>query len=90
MILMFLGFFAYIGGEYRIISLGAIVVGVACEFLGFFLAYLGYKSATPTQSRAEPFSLRPAFQHSLVTSFLIPVTLSTLLSNSPSSGHYER
>jgi len=42
---MFLGFFTYIGGESQIIGLGVALVGAACEFLGFFLAYLGYKAA---------------------------------------------
>ena len=45
MVLMFLGFFMYIGGGSEIISVGILLSGAACEFLGFFLAYLAYKTA---------------------------------------------
>lgn len=45
MVLMFLGFFMYLGGKPEIISGGIMVSGAACEFLGFFLAYLAYKTA---------------------------------------------
>jgi hypothetical protein len=44
MIFMFLGFFMYIGGWSQVPSLGVMFAGVVCEILGFFLAYLGYKS----------------------------------------------
>jgi hypothetical protein len=45
MILMFLGFFMYVSGESEIISVGVVLVGVVCEFLGFFLAYVANKTA---------------------------------------------
>jgi len=45
MILMFLGFFLYIGGESEMISIGIVAAGAACTFLGFFSAYLAYKAA---------------------------------------------
>ena len=45
MILMFLGFFLYIGGESEMISIGVVVAGAVCAFLGFFFAYLAYKAA---------------------------------------------
>jgi hypothetical protein len=45
MVLMFLGFFMYLGGESEVISVGVMLSGAACEFLGFFLAYLAYKAA---------------------------------------------
>lgn len=46
MILLFLGFFLYIGGESEMISVGVMVAGAICVFLGFFLAYLAYRAAT--------------------------------------------
>jgi hypothetical protein len=46
MVLMFLGFFMYLGGESDAISIGVVLSGAACEFLGFFLAYLAYKAST--------------------------------------------
>jgi hypothetical protein len=52
MILMFLGFFLYIGGDSETVSVGVMLVGAACAFLGFVLAYLAYR----VQSR--PRSLR--------------------------------
>jgi hypothetical protein len=45
MVLMFLGFFMYLGGDHEIISVVAMLSGAVCEFLGFFLAYLAYKAA---------------------------------------------
>ena len=42
---MFLGFFLYIGGESEMISVGVVLVGTVCVFLGFFFAYLSYKAA---------------------------------------------
>lgn len=42
---MFLGLFMYISGESTIIGVGVMVSGAVCEFLGFFLAYLAYKTA---------------------------------------------
>jgi hypothetical protein len=45
MVLMFLGFFMYLGGKPEIISVGIMLSGAACEFLGFFFAYLAYKTA---------------------------------------------
>jgi len=45
MVLMFLGFFMYIGGESEIISVVVLLSGATFEFLGFFLAYLAYKAA---------------------------------------------
>ncbi len=51
MILMFLGFFMYIGGESRTISIGVMLAGALCEFLGFFLAYLAYKAASNPSTR---------------------------------------
>jgi hypothetical protein len=45
MILMFLGFFLYIGGESEIISVGVVLVGAACVFLGFLFAHLAYRAA---------------------------------------------
>lgn len=45
MVLMFLGFFLYIGGEPEMISIGVVVAGAVCVFLGFFFAYLAYKTA---------------------------------------------
>jgi len=43
MVLMFLGFFMYLGGKPEVISVGVVLSGAAFEFLGFFLAYLAYK-----------------------------------------------
>jgi len=45
MVLMFLGFFMYLGGKSETISVGIMLSGAACEFLGFFLAYLAHKTA---------------------------------------------
>jgi hypothetical protein len=45
MILMFVGFFMYVGGESEIISVGVMLAGAVCESLGFLLAYLAYKTA---------------------------------------------
>jgi hypothetical protein len=45
MILMFLGFFMYLGGGSQIISVGIALAGISCELLGFLLAYRGYKTA---------------------------------------------
>jgi len=45
MVLMFLGFFMYLGGRSELVSIGIMLSGAACEFLGFFLAYLAYKTA---------------------------------------------
>jgi len=45
MILMFLGFFLFIGDKPQIISITVMLAGVACEFLGFFSAYIAYKGA---------------------------------------------
>lgn len=45
MVLMFLGFFLYLGGRSEIVSVGIMLSGAACEFLGFFLAYRAYKTA---------------------------------------------
>jgi hypothetical protein len=43
-VLMFLGFFMYLRGESEVTSVGVILFGAACEFLGFFLAYFAYTS----------------------------------------------
>ncbi|HVB95213.1 MAG TPA: hypothetical protein VND41_01250 [Nitrososphaerales archaeon] len=45
MVLMFLGFFMYLGGKSEVISVGVMISGAACEFLGFLLAYLAYKAS---------------------------------------------
>jgi len=45
MILMFLGFFLYIGGESEMVSVGLMLVGTVSAILGFFLGYLAYKAA---------------------------------------------
>lgn len=45
MVLMFLGFFMYLGGESEVMSVVVMLSGATCEFLGFFLAYLAYKAS---------------------------------------------
>ena len=49
MILMFLGFFMYLGGESQIISVALMLAGAICEFLGFLLAYLAYRTSIHVQ-----------------------------------------
>jgi hypothetical protein len=50
MVLMFFGFFAYLGGKSLILSVGIMSSGAAIECRGFFLAYLAYKDSVRASS----------------------------------------
>lgn len=50
MILMFAGFFLYIGGKPESVGVAIALTGVFCESFGFLLAYLGINQLSKSDS----------------------------------------